>query len=110
MKGLEAKDKNVRFRSVSTVAELVSHLGELEYVPYPVPRVPSPDFCSEDLYEQLRLALLERRRDREAFVRSQSILALAKLMDTDPDEDAEEDSEESIIACILNSLCTDDSP
>ena len=30
LKGFTAKDKNVRLRSVSIVAELVSHLGELE--------------------------------------------------------------------------------
>ncbi len=31
LKGFVAKDKNVRFRSVGTVAELLCHLGELEY-------------------------------------------------------------------------------
>ncbi|KAI0092243.1 nuclear condensing complex subunit [Irpex rosettiformis] len=93
LKGFQAKDKNVRFRSVSTVAELVSHLGELD----------------EDIYDQLRCALLERRRDKEAFIRSQAILALAKLMDSDSEED-EEDGEETIMSCVLDSLCSDGSP
>jgi condensin complex subunit 3 len=31
LKGFEAKDKNIRFRCVSAVAELIAHLGELEY-------------------------------------------------------------------------------
>ena len=28
--GFEAKDKNVRYRTLQTVAEMVSHLGEIE--------------------------------------------------------------------------------
>jgi len=30
--GFMAKDKNVRYRVLQTVAEMVSHLGEIEYV------------------------------------------------------------------------------
>jgi condensin complex subunit 3 len=32
LRGFVAKDKSVRFRSVYLVAEMVSHLGEIEYV------------------------------------------------------------------------------
>lgn len=32
MSGFMAKDKNVRYRVLQTVAEMVSHLGEIEYV------------------------------------------------------------------------------
>ena len=32
LKGFQAKDKNVRYRVVCFVAEVISHLGELEYV------------------------------------------------------------------------------
>ena len=32
LQGFEARNKNVRFRSVNVVAEMIAHLGELEYV------------------------------------------------------------------------------
>lgn len=32
MKGFEAKDKNVRFRVLQIVSEMISTLGEIEYV------------------------------------------------------------------------------
>lgn len=32
MKGFHAKDKNVRYRVLQIVAEMISHLGEIEYV------------------------------------------------------------------------------
>lgn len=33
LKGFVAKDKNVRFRVLQIVAEMISNLGEMEYVP-----------------------------------------------------------------------------
>ena len=32
LKGFLAKDKNVRYRVLQVVAEMISHLGEIEYV------------------------------------------------------------------------------
>lgn len=32
LKGIEAKDKNVRYRVLQTLVEMVSHLGEIECV------------------------------------------------------------------------------
>lgn len=32
LKGFVAKDKNVRYRCVQFVAEMIAHLGEIEYV------------------------------------------------------------------------------
>ena len=32
-KGCQAKDKVIRFRVVQCIAEMVAHLGEVEYVP-----------------------------------------------------------------------------
>ncbi|KAH9029983.1 nuclear condensing complex subunit [Lactarius pseudohatsudake] len=63
LKGFEAKDKNVRYRVVCFVAEVISHLGELD----------------EDIYNTLRTALLERVRDKESFIRVQAVAALAKI-------------------------------
>jgi hypothetical protein len=34
LKGFQAKDKNVRYRVVCLVAEIISQLGELEYAVY----------------------------------------------------------------------------
>ncbi|KAI0696172.1 nuclear condensing complex subunit [Cytidiella melzeri] len=91
LQGFEAKDKSVRFRSVGTVAELIAHLGELD----------------EDVYEELRHALLERMRDKEAAIRSQAVLALTKLMGSDTNGIDAEIDEESILGNILYSLCSD---
>ncbi|KAI9449685.1 nuclear condensing complex subunit [Lactarius psammicola] len=63
LKGFEAKDKNVRYRVVCFVAEVISHLGELD----------------EDIYNTLRTALLGRVRDKESFIRVQAVAALAKI-------------------------------
>ncbi|KAI9431956.1 hypothetical protein H4582DRAFT_2062359 [Lactarius indigo] len=57
LKGFEAKDKNV-----------ISHLGELEYVFFLFRRVFISSFVSEDIYNTLRTALLER-----------AVAALAKI-------------------------------
>ncbi|KIJ99866.1 hypothetical protein K443DRAFT_132899 [Laccaria amethystina LaAM-08-1] len=64
LQAFQAKDKNIRYRTLQTVAEMVSHLGEID----------------EDLYEELRAALLDRmERDREASVRLQATISVAKL-------------------------------
>ncbi|KAF8268083.1 nuclear condensing complex subunit [Lactarius quietus] len=63
LKGFQAKDKNVRYRVVCFVAEVISHLGELD----------------EDVYNSLRSALMERVRDKEPFIRVQAVAALAKI-------------------------------
>ena len=79
LKGFEAKDKNVRYRVVCFVAEVISHLGELEYVFFLFRRDFVTYFVSEDIYNTLRTALLERVRDKEPFIRVQAVAALAKI-------------------------------
>ncbi|KAI0090375.1 nuclear condensing complex subunit [Irpex rosettiformis] len=71
-RGSLAKDKIARFRAVQCIAEMVAHLGEIE----------------EDVYNDLRMCLLERVNDKEAPVRVQAVIALSKLCGSeDPSEE-----------------------
>ncbi|KAF9447221.1 hypothetical protein P691DRAFT_707172 [Macrolepiota fuliginosa MF-IS2] len=92
MRGVEAKDKNVRYRVLQTLVEMVSHLGEID----------------EELYSALRNALLGRARDKEAPVRAQAVVALSKLCAAETDEDIEND-EISAIDVLLEALAHDPS-
>ncbi len=88
LKGFEARDKNVRYRVVCFVAEVISQLGELEYAAfllYPVYYKRSSS--GENMYNSLRAALLGRIRDKEPPVRVQAVAALAKICGS---EDLEE--------------------
>ncbi|KAL4248656.1 CND3 (condensin subunit 3) family protein [Abortiporus biennis] len=67
IKGCIAKDKIIRFRVLQCLAEMVSHLGEID----------------EPLYISLREALLERARDKEIPVRVQAVIALSKIWASD---------------------------
>ncbi|OCH86273.1 hypothetical protein OBBRIDRAFT_248641 [Obba rivulosa] len=90
LQGFVAKDKTVRYRSVSLVEVLLSHLGQLD----------------EDTYSSLRAALTERIRDKEPYIRAHAVAALSKLMGA---EDASElqDGESSILESLLDSMCYD---
>ena len=55
------------------------------------------DLCSDlsdDSFQHLKNALLERVRDKESSVRLQAVVALSKLQEADEDEDDEDDDEE----------------
>ena len=106
MYGFMAKDKNVRYRVLQTVAEMVSHLGEIEYVLNVFPCTHSPHSCSEDAYKTLRAALLDRINDREISVRCQAVMSLAKLGIS---EDQDFDEEVSIVEVLLDALAYDPS-
>lgn len=72
-----AKDKFVRYRST----QLISHI------------VNSLDAIDDELFQKLRYGLLKRIRDKEAMVRAQAVLGLARL--TGNQLDAEADSDDS---------------
>ena len=95
LKGFEAKDKNVRYRVVCFVAEVISHLGELECVLFPFCRVFIKSFVSEDIYNTLQTALLERVRDKESFIRVQAVAALAKICGSEDIGELAEDEQTS---------------
>ncbi|TFL04771.1 nuclear condensing complex subunit [Pterulicium gracile] len=72
----QAKDKNVRFRALQLVSELIAHLGEID----------------EDAYALLRQGLFDRLKDKEPSVRALGVVALSKLVGSaDPEESDEED-------------------
>ncbi|TXT10982.1 hypothetical protein VHUM_01733 [Vanrija humicola] len=75
--GMEAKDKNVRFRVTLLVASLINGLGEVD----------------DDMYQLLRHCLIERSRDKEAVVRVQAAVGLAKLQSGEDEDDLEEGQE-----------------
>lgn len=93
LKGFLAKDKSIRYRVLQTVAEMVSHLGEIE----------------EDIYKELRAALLERVNDKETPVRFQAVIALSKLCGSeDPSEVSE--GEQTVSDTLIDILAHDTSP
>lgn len=64
---------------------------------------------SDDTYQHLKTALLERVHDKEATVRMQAVVALAKLQEADePDEDEEEDEDELTVTQVLIDVLTHD--
>jgi condensin complex subunit 3 len=83
---MEAKDKNIRFRVTLLTVSMVNGLGEIKYVLYR--RAILTD--SEDLYILLRKSLLARAADKEAAVRVQAALGLAKLSSGEDVDDLEE--------------------
>ncbi|OCF43623.1 condensin complex subunit 3 [Kwoniella heveanensis CBS 569] len=85
--GMEAKDKNVRFRVTLLIVSMINGLGEMD----------------DDLYLLLRKSLLDRSRDKEAAVRVQAALGLAKLQSGEDEDDLEE-GEESLGEVLLNLL------
>lgn len=73
LKGFAAKNKNVRLRCCQTIALLIHGLESMD----------------DDLYQILLSALLIRIKDKEAPVRVQAIVALAKLQSGEADESAD---------------------
>ncbi|KAF8965273.1 nuclear condensing complex subunit [Flammula alnicola] len=87
-----AKDKNARYRSLYTVAEMISHLGEID----------------EDQYNALRAALMERATDKEPNVRHHAVTSLAKLAASE--DPTEFDDGESILDVLIETMAYDPSP
>ncbi|OBZ78081.1 Condensin complex subunit 3 [Grifola frondosa] len=93
LKGCVAKDKVVRFRVVQCIADMISHLGEID----------------EDLYTSLRSSLMERLRDKEAMVRVHAVVALSKLSFSEEPSELEE-GESSILDTLIDTMTYDTSP
>ncbi|KAJ7678541.1 nuclear condensing complex subunit [Mycena rosella] len=92
LKGFQAKDKFVRFRVVSLAAEMVVHLGEVD----------------EDIYQELRTALLDRIRDKEAIVRVPVVFALSKFAGSEDTSELGE-GERTVLQVLIDTLSTDPS-
>ncbi|KAF8635378.1 hypothetical protein AX15_000383 [Amanita polypyramis BW_CC] len=92
LKGFLAKEKNVRYRVLCMVAEMVSHLGAID----------------EEIYTELRSALLDRIYDKENAVRVQVVISLAKLAGSE--DPSEVGDGESVLDILLDTLAHDSSP
>jgi condensin complex subunit 3 len=109
LRGFVAKDKSVRFRCVYLVAEMVSHLGEIECAHvYRFWVLLRAHFfaISEEVYTRLRSALLERVTDKEPPVRIQAVIALSKLCGSEDPSDVEE-GEQTAVELLLEVLSSD---
>lgn len=110
LKGFLAKDKVVRHRAVSFVAEMISHLGTMECVSstFFVFSVVVDLLHSDEMYVTLRSSLMERASDKEHIVRMQAVSALSKLCGgEDPDELA--DGEPTILSELEDIMVHDPS-
>ncbi|OXC68612.1 hypothetical protein AYX13_02817 [Cryptococcus neoformans] len=85
--GIEAKDKNVRFRVTLMIVSMINGLGEMD----------------DDLYILLRKSLLDRSKDKEASVRVQAALGLSKLQSGEEEDDLEE-GQEPLLDVLLDLL------
>ncbi|KAK2461194.1 hypothetical protein APHAL10511_006721 [Amanita phalloides] len=93
LKGFLAKEKFVRYRVLYTVAEMVSHLGAID----------------EEIYTELRTALLDRVHDKEPAVRVQTVISLAKLAGSEDPAEVN-DGESSVLDVLTDTLSYDSSP
>lgn len=117
LKGFQAKDKTIRYRVLQLVAEMVSHLGEVEYVQFPDLSLlffssldtNSSNTNSEEIYMSLRASLLDRIHDKETPVRVQAVIALSKLAGSE-DAAEVEDGEQTVNEVLIETLNYDPSP
>lgn len=110
LSGCVAKDKNVRYRVLQTIADMIAHLGEIEYVTFNNIHSRHTDaLSSEDMYSSLRSSLMERARDREPPIRVQAIIALSKLAGSEDISEVEE-GEQTILEVLVDALTYDISP
>lgn len=87
LKGTNAKDKVVRFRSCQLIAIAIRQLGEI----------------SDDAFDRLKFALCKRVYDKESSVRLQAVLALSRL------QGAEEEDEDTVTRLLVSILQHDSS-
>lgn len=91
LRGIDAKDKTVRYRVCQLIALLINSLGELD----------------DDLFEEIRDKLCRRMFDKEQTVRLQAALALSRLQGVE--EDGESDQSDHVTDVLLTSMQHDSS-
>ena len=104
-----AKDKTIRYRAVQIVGEMLPHVGLMEYVNYFDVFVVVLTSYSEELYQEMREALLGRLHDKEPQIRAISAASLAKLLPTEEPDDVS-GGETSILEALVDVLKYDTSP
>lgn len=90
LRGIESKDKNVRFRVTQMLVVIMDNIGEID----------------EELYTLLMWSLNKRIYDKEPFVRIQAVFCLTKFQSDDTmneeDEMEENKATETLIHMIQN--------
>lgn len=87
LRGVESKDKNVRYRVVQLLAVMMDNIGELD----------------ESLYNLLTWSLNKRVCDKEANVRIQAVFCLTKFQDEEfTDGDSMDDATRTLMKVVQN--------
>lgn len=89
---LAAKDKMVRFRATQIIAHIVNSLESID----------------DDLFLNIRQALLKRIRDKESSVRVQAVLGLGRLAGND-DDDGNDDNSTALLEKLIEIMQNDTS-
>ncbi|SMN19714.1 similar to Saccharomyces cerevisiae YDR325W YCG1 Subunit of the condensin complex [Maudiozyma saulgeensis] len=94
LRGVESKDKNVRFRVMQLLVVIMDNIGEIDV----------------NLYNLLMWSLKKRIYDKEPIVRIQAVFCLTKLQsdDEDYDQDMDEESGETKATDTLMHLIQND--
>lgn len=79
LRGIESKDKNVRFRVMQLLVVIMDNIGEIDV----------------NLYNLLLWSLNKRIYDKEPMVRIQAVFCLTKLQ-SDADENSDDDIDENL--------------
>lgn len=95
LRGIQAKDKNVRYRVVQLLAYIVNYIGEID----------------EDLFKALHWSLNRRLNDKEPNVRIQAVVALSSFqyINMDDNPDSEKHAFSSATKSLLHVLQNDES-
>ncbi|CCD24100.1 condensin subunit YCG1 NDAI_0C04400 [Naumovozyma dairenensis CBS 421] len=97
LRGIESKDKNVRFRVIQILVVIMDNIGEID----------------EELYNLLIWSLKKRIYDKEALVRIQTIFCLTKFQDdspSSPDGTLSEDDMSEATLILMKAIQNDSSP
>lgn len=87
LRGVESKDKNVRYRVVQILATMMDNIGELD----------------ESLYNLIAWSLNKRIYDKEPHVRMQAVFCLTKFQDEEStDGESVDDPTQTLIKVVQN--------
>ncbi|CAR27958.1 ZYRO0D10494p [Zygosaccharomyces rouxii] len=93
LRGIESKDRNVRYRVVQLLAVIMDNIGEID----------------ESLYNLLTWSLNKRIYDKEPNVRIQAVFCLTKFQDDDEKEVIEQNDPEDAIHKLMSLIQNDPS-
>ena len=99
LRGMESKDKNVRYRVLQLLVMIMDNLGEID----------------EELYNLLIWSLNKRIYDKEGYIRTQAVFCLTKFQDEstiaeDLDKDFVGDEEVPAAISLMHIIQNDPSP